>query len=86
MTTQTLATVKVEKWLRYGSGFSQIFDSGSGSGSERKTQNPAGVDSGNPDPVPPLKQSGINRDVFSDQCRHITQKYDTGWEYRAFQH
>jgi len=35
-----------------GSGFSQIYDSGSGSGSERKTQNPAGVDSGTP--VPPL--------------------------------
>jgi len=33
-----------------GSGFSQIFDSGS----KRKTQNSAGVDSGNPDPVPPL--------------------------------
>ena len=32
------------------SGFSQIF----GSGSERKTQNPAGVDSGTSDPVPPL--------------------------------
>jgi len=44
-------------WKSYsgsGSGFSQIFDSGSGSGSERKTQNPAGVDSGYPDPVPPL--------------------------------
>jgi len=38
-----------------GSGFSQIFDSDSGS--EWKTHNPAGVDSGrpNPDPVPPLK-------------------------------
>ena len=33
-----------------GSSFSQTFDSGS----ERKTQNPAGVDSGYPDPVPPL--------------------------------
>jgi len=33
-----------------GSCFSQIFDSGS----ETKTQKPAGVDSGNPDPVPPL--------------------------------
>jgi len=33
-----------------GSGFSQIFDSGS----ERKTRNPVGVDSGTPDPVPPL--------------------------------
>jgi len=31
-------------------GFSQIFDSGS----ERKTQNSSGVDSGNPDPIPPL--------------------------------
>jgi len=36
------------------SSFSQIFDSGSGSGSERKTQNPTGVDAGNLDPVPPL--------------------------------
>jgi len=33
-----------------GSGFSQNFDSGS----EKKTQNPAGVDSGTPDPWPPL--------------------------------
>ena len=37
-----------------GSVFSQNFDSGSGCGSERITQNPAGVDSGTPDPVPPL--------------------------------
>ena len=29
-----------------GSGLSQIFESGSGSGSERKTQNPARIDSG----------------------------------------
>jgi len=35
-----------------GPFFSKIFDSLSGS--ERKTQNPAGVDSGTPDPVPPL--------------------------------
>jgi len=39
MTTQTPATAEIEKWLRVR--FSQIFDSGS----ERKTQNPAGVDS-----------------------------------------
>jgi len=39
------------KWKSdFWSGFSQIFDSGS----ERKTQNPAGVDSGTPVPVPPL--------------------------------
>ena len=53
-----------EKWLHRlpllpkwksdsGSGFSQIFDSGF----ERKMQNPAGVDSGNLDPVPPLVQA-----------------------------
>ena len=33
-----------------GSGFCQIFDSGS----ETKTQNPVEVDCGTPDPVPPL--------------------------------
>jgi len=43
---------KSEISLDTGSGFSKIFDSGYGS--ERKTQNSAGVDSGNPDPVPPL--------------------------------
>jgi len=36
------------------SGFSQIFDPGSDSGSERKTQNPSGIDSGTPDPWSPL--------------------------------
>ena len=30
-----------------------------------------------------VKQNGINWDVFSDQCRHISQKCDTGWEYRV---
>ena len=57
-----------EKWQRsllllpkwksdsgFGCGFSQIFDFGSGS--ERKTKNPAGVASSNPDPVPPLAYS-----------------------------
>jgi len=43
MTAQSPATAEME---------TQIFDSGPGSGSERKTQNPAGVDSGNP--VSPL--------------------------------
>jgi len=38
-----------------GSVFSQIFDSRNGSGFERKTQNPAGVDSSTSDPVPPLQ-------------------------------
>jgi len=33
-----------------------------------------------------VKQNGINWDVFSDQWRHISQKCDTGWEYRAFHH
>jgi len=55
MTTQTPANAEMEKWLLTRSGFSQIFDSGSGS--ERKTQDPAGVYSGNPDPVPNLVQA-----------------------------
>ena len=42
-----------------GSGFSQIFASRSGSGSENKTQNPTGVDSGNPVPVPPLHATAV---------------------------
>ena len=50
MTTQTPATAEIDKWPRVR--FSQIFDSGSGS--ERKTHNSAGVESGYPDPVPPL--------------------------------
>jgi len=33
-----------------------------------------------------VKQNGINWDVFADQRRHISQKCDTGWEYRAFHH
>jgi len=37
-----------------GSGFSQFFDSRYGSGPEIKMQNPAGIDSGYPDPSPPL--------------------------------
>jgi len=45
---------KLKSDSRSGSGFSQIFDFGLGSGSERKTQNPSGVDSENPDPVPTL--------------------------------
>jgi len=33
-----------------------------------------------------VEQSGINWDLFSNQCCHITQKWDTGWEHRAFHH
>jgi len=33
-----------------------------------------------------VKQTGINWDVFSDQCRLISQMCDTGWEYREFHH
>jgi len=46
-----------------GSGFSHIFDSGS----ERKTQNPARVDSGTPDPWPPLPST---HSLY--QCRPTT--------------
>jgi len=44
MATQTPATAEIEKWLRIR--FSQIIESVTVSGSERNTQNPAGVDSG----------------------------------------
>jgi len=72
----------VPKWKSdsgSGSGFSQIFDSGSGSGFERKTQNPAGVDSGNPDPVPPLLHneftSGHHSTIHKmSHLRRISQK------------
>ena len=48
-----------------GPFFSQIFDSGSGSGG--KTQNPAAVDSGYPDPVPPLINIWSGRTFFEIQ-------------------
>jgi len=53
------ATAEMEKWHRVQVVFFTIFDSGSGSRSEKKTQNPAGVDSGKPDPV---------SSEFSDIC------------------
>ena len=48
-----------------GSGFSQSFYTGSWSGSERKTQNSDGVDSGTPDPVPSLPTSLRGRGVMA---------------------
>ena len=33
-----------------------------------------------------FKQNGNNWDVFSDQRRHISQRCDTGWEYRVVHH
>jgi len=45
---------KLKSESESGPGFSQIFESGSGSGFERKAQNPAGVDSATPVPWPPL--------------------------------
>jgi len=54
MTAQTPASAEMEKWCRIRVRFSQTFDSGYGSGSERKMKNPARVDSGIPDPVPRL--------------------------------
>jgi len=49
MTAQTPAAAEMKKWLRIRVALSQIFDSGSGSASEEKTQNPVGVESGYPD-------------------------------------
>jgi len=65
---QNLSMFLLKKWprrllplpklkSRSGSGFPQNFYSGS----ERKTQNPARVDSGTPDPWPPLQDSTPHR-------------------------
>jgi len=50
MIAQTLPLPKWKSDAGSGSSFSKIIDSGS----ERKTQNLAAIDSGIPDPVPPL--------------------------------
>jgi len=50
--------------LGSGSGFSQVFDSGSGSGSEWKTQHPAEVDSDTPDSWPALLATRDERNVL----------------------
>ena len=57
-----------------GSVFSQIFDSGSGS--ERKTQNPAGFGSGTPDPWPSLAHMG-----WSQKFRKSEISLDTESKY-----
>jgi len=49
-TDRPLLLIKLKSDSGSGSGFSQIF----ASGSERKTKNPAGVDSGYPHPILPL--------------------------------
>ena len=54
-----------------GSVFSEKFDSRSGS--ERKTHNPSGVDSGNPGPVPPLLQRPIRLPVLPDYKKFYSQ-------------
>jgi len=46
MTTHTPATAELKSDSGSGTDFAQIFDFGSWSGSERITQNPAGVDFG----------------------------------------
>jgi len=69
MTTKTPATAENEKWLR--SGFSQIF--ASESGSEGKTQNPSGVDSGYADPV--LLRLDRSRILKFEKFRTLNQKF-----------
>jgi len=51
------ATAEIEKWLRIRVRFFPNFWLRVLSGSDTKTQNPAGVDSCTPDPVPPLQNS-----------------------------
>jgi len=67
-----------------GSGFSQIFDSGSGSRSE-KTQNPTGVDFDAPGPWPPPPRSPIQQDIFWREVRGpIPARKITGGAKRLF--
>ena len=83
MTAQTPAPAEMEKWLQSWSGFSQIFDSGSGS--ERKTQNLAGVDSGNPDPDPPL--TGLESDSKKLESEHLCSAvHDTSGATASLSH
>jgi len=48
-----------------------------GSGYERKTQNPSGVDSGIPDPVPPLLKTGFVQSVPSILAWNAGEKAST---------
>ena len=64
-----------------GSVFSQIFDSGSWS--EWKTQNPAGVDSGNPDPVPSLVLILYCRPFCQFCMKVITTVVWTWWRHHG---
>jgi len=50
MKTRQAPAAENEKWLRIRIPFFTNFGFGSGTRSERKTQDPAGVDSGTPDP------------------------------------
>ena len=54
MTTQTPATAEIEKWLRIRVRFFTKF--WLRIRAERKTQNPSGVDSSSPDPLPSLQR------------------------------
>jgi len=59
MTTQIPATAEIEKWHRIRARFFPNILLLVWIRSERKTHNPAGVDSGTPDSVPPLDGSAV---------------------------
>jgi len=63
------------------SGFSQIFDSGSGS--ERKTQNPAGVGSGNPDPWPALLHTSIAANLMQCYISCSWSLFKSDWMFKC---
>jgi len=97
MTAQTPAPAEIKSDTGSGSVFSQIFDSGPGSGSERKTQNPAGVDSANPDPVPSLVATQTQHSLSNKFTRNLgnipktsahvlttLSKYITGFLVKSF--
>ena len=77
MTAQTPATAKMEKWLRMRVRFFTNFWLRDRIQVRIKKQNPAGVDSGNPDPVPPLLQSA------KEWCQIIFKKQASKFEKQA---
>jgi len=67
------------------SGFTQNFDSGSGSWSGRKLQNPAGVDSVPLDPWPPLPPNmHCNYTLYSEQKNLLTITYSPLYTTSSF--
>ena len=78
MATQTPATPEIKSDSGRGPVFPKILTFVYGSGSERKTQNPAGVDSGNPDSVSPLVLTRVEHDPVPGSRSNRILQFRTG--------